>query len=241
MSYPPYGSGQPDPARQYKPPQQYAFQQGSHPGYPQMPPPPPKQGTKPWVWVVATLAGVFSLCLVLGALGNFAGDELPAAPAAGDQAEAAAVEPTKGKAPAKPKVVEKAKSAGIGDRVRDGKFEFVVTDLDCSRTRLGDRFLNKDAQGKFCVVTMSVKNIGDEAQMFSGSNQVAFDVKGAEFKNDGAAEFSANSSNETFLNDINPGNKVTGKVVFDVPRSTVLETIELHDSFWSRGVKVTLK
>ena len=143
---------------------------------------------------------------------------------------------------AKPKAAAKPKTqAGIGDPVRDGKFEFTVTRFDCSKKTIGSAYLKKKAQGKFCVVTLNVKNIGDEAQMFAGGNQKAYDAAGAEYENDSTAEIYANENAETFLNDINPGNRVTGKVVFDVPASAVLTTLELHDSFWSGGVKVSLK
>jgi hypothetical protein len=33
---------------------------------------------------------------------------------------------------------------------------------------------------------------------------------------------------------------VVGKIVFDVPKATALTTVELHDSFFSGGAKVTL-
>jgi hypothetical protein len=129
---------------------------------------------------------------------------------------------------------------GVGDPVRDGKFEFTVTKVDCSRSKVGNEYLNKKAQGKFCQISLTVKNIGDEAQTFDGSSQKAMDAKGTEFSNDGAAEMYANQDNSTFLNEINPGNQTKGKVIFDVPRSTTLTSLELHDSPFSGGVTVAL-
>jgi hypothetical protein len=129
---------------------------------------------------------------------------------------------------------------GLGDKVRDGKFEFVVKDVSCGKTKVGNQYLNKKAQGQFCQVTVTVKNISDEAQMFDGSSQKALAGK-TEFSNDGAAEMYANGDNNTFLNEINPGNQATGKLLFDVPKSTKLTGMELHDSPFSGGVKVALK
>ena len=40
---------------------------------------------------------------------------------------------------------------------------------------------------------------------------------------------------------INPGNTVEVKVVFDMPKDAVPATIELHDSMFSGGAKVALK
>jgi hypothetical protein len=47
-------------------------------------------------------------------------------------------------------------------------------------------------------------------------------------------------NNQTFLNNINPGNEVTGTLVFDVPAGVELAALELHDSLFSGGVKVAL-
>lgn len=252
MSYEPHGNPTPQPYGQppqgwQQPPapptQPYSAPPPGYvpPQYPPAQPPPPSRKSKAWVWVLAGVGVLFGLCLFGAAVDALKGDT-PAASTVDDAATPAGAS----KAPAKPKPAKPAEPAektraGIGDPVRDGKFEFVVTGVDCSRTTIGSDLLNTKAQGKFCLVSVSVKNIGDEAQTFTGSNQKAYDVKGAEFENDGAAEIYANDNAETFLNDINPGNKVTGKIVFDVPKGTVLTEIELHDSFWSGGVKVTLK
>jgi hypothetical protein len=85
-----------------------------------------------------------------------------------------------------------------------------------------------------------VKNIGKQAQYFDGSSQKAFDADGTEYSNDGTAEIYANEDNATFLNEINPGNKAKGKLIFDVPKSTKITKLELHDSPFSGGVDVSV-
>ena len=43
------------------------------------------------------------------------------------------------------------------------------------------------------------------------------------------------------LEQINPGNSVGGKIVFDIPKNAKPETIELHDDrLFSGGVAVSL-
>jgi len=197
-------------------------------GYPPPPPPygpppmaPPKKKSKALLVLGISAAVVFGLC-GLGA----------GVSTAGDGSSTTGSTSTDG---------TKAKTVAMNTAARDGKFEFTVDDMDCSQTTLGGQYLNKQAQGKFCVITVSVRNIGDEAQTFDGGNQKAFDATGTQYENDGAAEMYANDDAETFLNDINPGNSVTGKIVFDVPTSTTLTQVELHDSIWSGGVKVALQ
>ena len=239
MSYPPNQDGYTQP---YQPPQWQGQPGPQWQGQPWQPPPPAPKKSRAWLWVVVSIAGVFTLCLVIGAIQNFTGHGR--AKTTADTAQAAGPAKTATPAAKKPAATTAAAKAptapGLGDKVRDGKFEFVATGMDCSKTRVGDEYLHTDAQGKFCVVALTVKNIGTEAQTFTGTAQKAYDASGASFDDDTGAELYANKSAETFLNDINPGNTVHGKVIFDVPKTTVLTTIELHDSSWSGGVKVSL-
>ncbi|MEU6024834.1 DUF4352 domain-containing protein [Micromonospora sp. NPDC048871] len=132
------------------------------------------------------------------------------------------------------------KVAKIGDPARDGKFEFTVKSAKCGVRKVGSDLLGATAQGQFCLVTLKVKNIGKESQMFDGSSQKAYSADGTEYSADGAAGLYANENAETFLNDINPGNQVTGVVVFDIPKKVKLTKLELHDSPFSGGVTVAL-
>lgn len=135
----------------------------------------------------------------------------------------------------------KAKAAGIGDKVRDGKFEFTVTKMNCDLTKVGNEYVGTKAQGKFCLVNITVKNIGKEAQMFDSSSQKAFDAEGTQYDADGGAAIYVNEDAETFLNNINPGNQVKGVVPFDVPKDVKIVKLELHDSPFSGGVSVAVK
>jgi len=130
---------------------------------------------------------------------------------------------------------------GIGDPARDGKFEFVVTRVDCSRTSLGVEHLKRTAKGRFCIVTLSVRDIGDGSQYFLGHAQKALDAAGAAYGNDEIAGLYVNRDNQTFLRRLTPGDRVTGQLVFDIPKAARLTSLELHDSLLSGGVKVALK
>lgn len=133
---------------------------------------------------------------------------------------------------------QKAQSVGIGDPVRDGKFEFTVTKVQAGLQRIGGEF-GDDAQGQFILVYIAVENIGDKSQLFDGSDQKLFDAKNRQFSADTGAALYLEGS-ESFLNNINPGNKVNGIVVFDIPKSVKPVKLELHDSIFSGGVAVSL-
>ncbi|GAA3111521.1 DUF4352 domain-containing protein [Streptosporangium carneum] len=134
-----------------------------------------------------------------------------------------------------------AEKPGIGDTVKDGKFSFKVTKVETGVKRVGGEYVGSDAQGQYVLVHITVKNIGDEAQLFSDSSQKLIDVKNREYDTDsGAAALNLKNSN-AFLNTINPGNTVRGILLFDVPTSFKSKAVELHDSPFSDGVEVSLR
>lgn len=132
-----------------------------------------------------------------------------------------------------------AKAAGMNQPVRDGKFEFTVTGMDCSKTTIGSDGLTKQAQGTWCIVSMTVKNIGDKAQMLDASSQKAFDAANRQYSTDSSAAMYLGDTN-TFLNQLNPGSSVQGQIAYDVPAGTKLTKLQLHDSPFSGGVDVNL-
>ncbi|MEU4427453.1 DUF4352 domain-containing protein [Actinoplanes sp. NPDC024001] len=133
-----------------------------------------------------------------------------------------------------------SKPPGIGDPVRDGKFEFVVSRVNCARTSYGMENLKRTAEGRFCVVTLSVRNIADEPKYFLGLAQKAKDANGASYGYDEIAGVYANRDTQTFLKKLDPGERVSGKLVFDIPHGVTLTAVELHDFPLSRGVTVAL-
>jgi hypothetical protein len=123
----------------------------------------------------------------------------------------------------------------------DGKFAFTVTDMQCGVDSVGPAGFGEKAQGEFCLVSVKVKNVGKSAEVFNDFTQKAYDAKGTEFSPDSGAGTYANSDTSTFLESINPGNQVKGKLVFDVPAGTKLQSVILHESQFTAGVKVPLK
>jgi hypothetical protein len=129
----------------------------------------------------------------------------------------------------------------MGKPASDGQFRFVVKKFECGADSVGNGFMKERAQGEFCVATLRVKNTGDEARMLDASSQYLYDAQGREFQASSEASISV-PKNNTFLEDINPGNSVMGKVVFDVPKKGFDPShLELHDSTFSGGVSVSLK
>ncbi|GAA1075985.1 DUF4352 domain-containing protein [Tsukamurella spumae] len=198
------------------------------PGQPQpypAPPAPPAKKKRKWPWIV--LAVIAFIIVVSVATGG--GNKDDAASTAGGTA-----------APTAAKTDPKA--AGLNAAVRDGKFEFVVTGVEPGLSEVGDNpYLAKKAQGQFVIVSMTVKNIGTKPQSFSPSSQKLKDTQGRTFESDSMAQIALGDSDVPVWDNINPGNTVQVKVVFDMPKDATPATIELHDSMFSGGAKVTLK
>jgi hypothetical protein len=131
----------------------------------------------------------------------------------------------------------------IGEAARDGQFEFVVKGLTCGKPSVTDSsgYTSKSAQGQYCLMTLSVKNIGDKQQYFSEGDQKVLNASGQQFSPDSTATLYNSSNGDVFLSQVNPGNSVEGVLVFDIPKDQTLAMTELHDSAFSGGVKVDLK
>jgi Domain of unknown function (DUF4352) len=115
--------------------------------------------------------------------------------------------------------------AGMGQEVLDGKFAFIVTRVDTSRT-----FGHTRAQGAYVIVSMAVRNVGTEIQTFDWAAQ--------RLKDSARREYSASFMDPS--HSINPGLQVSVKLGFDVPTGTKPTQIVLYDSASSRGVPVNL-
>ena len=132
--------------------------------------------------------------------------------------------------------------AKLNSAVSDGKFEFTITSVDCGKTTVGTEYLSKAAQGQYCFLNMSVKNIGDKSQTLSGNDQKLFNAAGQEYSYDSTATiYAAPDATNSWYSEINPGNTVQGSFVFDIPKDQVPTVAQLHDSTFSNGVKVSLQ
>lgn len=179
--------------------------------------------------------GVVAAIVAMSIVGG-AGDD----PASAEDATQASNSQSAQDAPAEDAPAEET-VPGINDVVRDGKFEFTVTGIEDGVAEVGDEYFGETAQGSYTLVTMTVENIGDEAQSFFSENITATDSQGRELSSDSMASFYATKDGEAaFYEEVNPGNGITVTIAFDVAKGESMETITLHDSAFSGGVTVHL-
>lgn len=197
---------------------------------PTIPAPPVPEKRKNWFGRHTFLTGLLALVVIAVLAHAFT---------SGGDAPATTVSPAANGSNAATGASDATKTAAIGQAVRDGKFEFTVTKVRTGVASVGDQYLGQKAQGQFVLVTVTAKNIGDEAQLLADSSQKVRDAGGREFSADSAAAVYL-KDNDVLFNQINPGNSVTGVLVFDMPKGAVPASIELHDSPFSGGVTVRL-
>lgn len=220
----------PYPPQRWQPPPSGPYWQGTPDGPYQQP---PRRKRRLGLKITLGVIGGFVALIVLGSIAAALGGGGSTGTNAGSGAGAGASQGSSGGTT--------THAAGIGDSVRDGKFQFKVTKVTHAK-RIGGRYLGQKAQGEYTILHITVTNIGSEAQNLDDSAQFVYDAKGRKFSADSTADIYANgSSNSVFFNQINPGNTVRGKIAFDLPKGDTAVKAELHDSVFSGGVVVSLR
>ncbi|QRY43121.1 DUF4352 domain-containing protein [Mycolicibacterium boenickei] len=119
-----------------------------------------------------------------------------------------------------------------GAPVRDGQFEFQVTNVSSAKTVGDNPYLQSTAQGVYVIFTIRVTNTGDEPRDFFVNNQKLLDMNDRKYEASSRAGMNLNDN----ASGINPGNSIEVKVPFDVPQEMDMKALELHDSMFSGGV-----
>ena len=127
---------------------------------------------------------------------------------------------------------------GLGVPVRDGQFEFVVQSVSCGHATVDRGFLHASAKGQYCVVQLTVANIGRDARQFNDGFQAALGPGGVRYAADTGAGVLANGNGNAVWNVVNPGISLAAKVVYDIPTTATIVALVLHDSALSHGVTV---
>lgn len=181
-----------------------------------------------WPW----LAGALAVLMIMGLIGLFA----VIGRIANSVSAGLGLDPI----PAPATTRREAVAGRFNEVVADGAFQFAVTGMRCGARRVGSDEFGQKARGEFCLVAVTVRNIGSRAGTLDGTFQTAYAVTGEAFPSEaGAAMYVSRSA--SILERIDPGARVRGTLVFDVPRGTRLTSIVLRDSARTRGVRIPLR
>jgi hypothetical protein len=187
--------------------------------------------------VALIVVGIFVLLFAIGKCGG-SDDNTSSSSSSSSRTSSSRASGAPSAAPAAPATPT---AAPAGSPVRDGKFEFRVLSMTRAAQAgdLSNPYMIAEAQGEFIILTLSVKNIGDQPQSYFGDNQKLVDASGREYGADSEAGMWMNEEGG-IMSDINPGNSIQVKAAFDVPPGTQPAELEVHDSMFSGGAKVQL-
>jgi hypothetical protein len=119
--------------------------------------------------------------------------------------------------------------------VRDGKLEFTVTSVSCGHSTVGEPPIQFHAGGQFCLVRLQLRNISSQFwTMFP--NQFLIDTAGDSHRMDVRSGIAVSS--QRLLGQLEPHRRISGTLVFDLPRSERPERLEFHDSLLSGGASI---
>jgi hypothetical protein len=243
MSHPSQNPGPHDPRAQAAAGQQHAGYGGQpidpntgnpvpppgwHPGsYAQggyMPQPAPPKKKRRGLKILLGLVAVFFLVAMCSvATGGGSGSPSSSSPGAASDPGDAQEEP----------------SVGLNQAITSGDLEFTVHEHECGIDRVGNGSFGSDAQGQFCRVSVSIKNVGDEGVYFTSGDAKLTNAAGQEFEaSTEAAMYDADS--ESIFEQINPGNSLSSSLYFDVPADMTPIAIELRGGFIADPAVVSL-
>lgn len=180
---------------------------------------------------LATAAASATLLLALTGCSGGSGESSDAAAPAGDAGSSTT---TSAEAPAAPE------APGFGTPVTVGTFEFTASALTDIGTTVGTPPLSQDAQGTYLQLDLSVKNVGDSAEMFLSNYVKLIDADGRTFDSDSTASIYADGAS-VWVSTINPGNAMSGPIFFDVPAGTQPVAIQVTDNMFADGERITVK
>ena len=123
-----------------------------------------------------------------------------------------------------------ARFAWLGEEARDGDLAFVVKSFDCGAAEVGGNGDGRTAQGRFCFLSLTVRNSGRSPVEFVASEQALLDAQDRRYGVDGRATAShpENAGRDLASVLVNPSNSVDGVLVYDVPPFVEPQTANLH-------------
>jgi hypothetical protein len=129
--------------------------------------------------------------------------------------------------------------SGLGTPVRDGNLEFVVSRVRCGVSQVGSGLLTRTAGGQYCLADVRATNVKRDARTLYEPFQKLVDSAG--HKHSADLTMRVVFRDQTLWDKIEPGQQVSGTMVFDIPRDVTARALELHDGIASGGVTVRLR
>ncbi|ROP29712.1 uncharacterized protein DUF4352 [Couchioplanes caeruleus] len=135
----------------------------------------------------------------------------------------------------------------VGAAARFKSFEATVRGVDCTKQSITkpddpatsfDDTMAEKAEGKFCVVSFSVKNVGEKTDTYPTWSFEATSPTERVLDRKYTAEDYANKGSKALDEPIDPGKTADQLLVFDVPTDTTLAYLQICAVFDEPTIKV---
>ena len=132
-------------------------------------------------------------------------------------------------------LVNTASESRVGQEVRSGSFSFTVTRVECVGQEVGTPPATREAQGRFCLLHLSLHNVGDQPATYSGSDQLVADTSAKRYS-PGTMDAGppppplVPGAGDKEITDVrlNPGSEADGVLIFDMPVAAKPAEFEFH-------------
>ena len=132
------------------------------------------------------------------------------------------------------------KTYSLGDEIQAGDFKWKIIKVTTAR-EIGEdvygTFFGERADGIFVIMEVEVENTGDHAEYLMDSFVKLVDDKSRQFSPNSVAAFYLKPEGSGLLfEQINPGIKKKGKIVYDVPEGLTLANIIISSDLFSNSL-----
>ncbi|MEV8509421.1 DUF4352 domain-containing protein [Actinoplanes sp. NPDC051475] len=140
---------------------------------------------------------------------------------------------------------DKAEEVQVGATARVKSFEATVRGVDCTKQTITqpddpatsyDDTNSEKAEGKFCVVSFSVKNVGEKTDTYPTTSIEATNATERVLNRSIIAEEYANKGKRELDQPIDPGKTVDQLLVYDVPADTTLAYLQISDDLFADSI-----
>lgn len=144
-------------------------------------------------------------------------------------------------------IVNAGAQSHLGEELQGGPFRFKVTQAECVGREVGAPPETRVAQGRFCLVYLTLRNVGDRPEVYSASLQLVSDSSAKRYF-PGVMEpgpplpplVTGSGAKEIVNVRLNPGAETQGVLIFDMPVAAKPAEFEFHHRPRAIGVKVRL-
>lgn len=131
----------------------------------------------------------------------------------------------------------------IDDKVKHGDIEFEIQKVYYTNKIGVTSYVNKEAEGKFLVAKVKIKNVGNKRANLLGNTRAVYDDQNRKHESESFDEtyFHKDPSQQDIWNELNPGVEREGHIVFDVPKDANIQKIALAGKMTGKAAEWDLK